>query len=132
MTISVKDISFWTQFSGLHNFKTVDFSVTIPAQNIGVSSYVEYTASTAMTRNEALNQMTIQYSGIETNKRILDGVVIVNKPVYNAADYQLLSVSWYASGTLYVKTIISNQTGGTVAIPQIIVNCSASLFLVPF
>lgn len=132
MTLDTNNIQFHSEIPGFGNYTSTTFSVSIPSQSIGVGAYVKYSAHAALNNSNAVSQVLVQYSGVETSWRLMTGSIFFNLPNNTSPSYQIESVTYYKSGNVYVDTYISNQSGSSVVIPAITVNCKASLFKAPF
>ena len=133
MAVNTNIILATSKFSGFGNYKSVSFSATIPSQGIAVSSYIgPYTASATLNNTNAVTEVQLQYSGLDSFWREVPGWVDILVPNAGAASYEVRSITYFKNGSVYVDTYIINQTGGTITIPAITVNCRASLFIAPF
>jgi hypothetical protein len=132
LNISKPNLIFTNLLPGLGNYNSATFSVDIPSQSIAVSSYVKYTASTTLNNVNSVCDVQVQYSGLETVTRLCNGLVIVNVPAGVSPNYQIQSFNYFVGTTLFVDTIIANQTGVAQTIPAITVNCRGFLFNAPF
>lgn len=120
-------------FSGFQNYTSVPFSTSIAGQNLGAGAFIgPIRATTPLNNTNAISQILIQYSGLDAFTRLLPGSIVVDYPNINSASYEIESFSYYSGGNLVVDTYISNQTGGTVVIPAITFNVTASLYVAPF
>lgn len=120
-------ISTTSTAQAFKKYTASSFSVSIPSQNIAVGGFVSYTATTAMDNAGSICQVQTYYDGLEAFWRVING-----SSVTNFTNYQVLTYYYFSGTTLSVNTLISNQTGGTITIPAITVNCRAFLFLAPF
>ena len=133
MAINTNIILATSGFSGFGNYKSVSFNVGIPSQGLGVNSYIgPYTASAALNNNNAVTEVQLQYSGLDSFWREVPGNISIIVPNAGAATYEVQSFTYFKNGSVYVDTYISNQSGSTVTIPAITVNCRAFLFIAPF
>lgn len=123
-------------FTHIHNtsiassFKRYDsktFSSSIASQTIPVNGYVTSIATTSLNNSNSISQVLTNYSGLESFYRVLNG-----SPTVNLTTYQIYSFYYFTSTTLTVYTLLSNQSGGSINIPAITINCRAFLFLAPF
>lgn len=119
-------------FSGFKNYTAKEFSVSVPAQALGAGDFVQYSASTTLDNTNAVSQVQIRYTGLETFWRIVPGSVGARFPTYSAADYEITTLVYFSGGTLSVYSFIVDQTGLGTSIPDITIDCKASLFLAPF
>jgi len=133
MAINTNIILATSGFSGFGNYKSVSFSVSIPSQGIATGNYVgPYTASATLNNSNAVTEVQLQYSGLDSFWREVPGYINILVPNAGAVTYEVQSFTYFKNGSVYVDTYISNQTGGTVTIPAITVNCRAFLFIAPF
>jgi len=132
MKVNLNKVIATSLFSGFTNYSTATFSTTIAGQNIGALSYVSASATTPLNNTNAVTQVQIQLSGLDSFWRLLPGNLTINYPNSSAPNYQVEVLSYFKSGTLHVDTYVINQTGGTITIPTITINCRAFLFLAPF
>jgi len=133
MAINTNIILATSGFSGFGNYKSVSFNVGIPSQGLGVNSYIgPYTASAALNNSNAVTEVQLQYSGLDSFWREVPGNISIIVPNAGAATYEVQSFTYFKNGSVYVDTYISNQSGSTVTIPAITVNCRAFLFIAPF
>lgn len=132
MKVDLNKVIATTLFSGFGNYGSVPFSAVIAGQNLGAGAVVSAGASTPLNNTNAISQVQVQYTGLDAFWRLLPGVVIADYPNASSPNYQIESFSYFTNGILHVDTYISNQTGGTVAIPAITISCRAFLFLAPF
>jgi len=133
MAINTNIILATSGFSGFGNYKSVSFSVGIPSQGLGVNSYIgPYTASAALNNSNAVTEVQLQYTGLDSFWREVPGYIAIIVPNAGAATYEVQSFTYFKNGSVYVDTYISNQSGSTVTIPAITVNCRAFLFIAPF
>jgi hypothetical protein len=129
---NVTKIRAASAFSGFKNSPTKLFSVSVPGQNLGAGAFVHYTASTTLDNANAISQVQVKYTNLETFWRVVPGMTIGRYPTYAVPNYEIGSLVYFTGGSVTVYTYIANQTGGVVAIPAISIDCSASLFLAPF
>ena len=133
MAINTNIILATSGFSGFGNYESVSFSVGIPSQGLGVNSYIgPYTASAALNNSNAVTEVQLQYTGLDSFWREVPGYISIIVPNAGAATYEVQSFTYFKNGSVYVDTYISNQSGSTVTIPAITVNCRAFLFIAPF
>lgn len=133
MTVNTNTIVSASEFSGFQNYGSATFSTSVAGQNIGVGAYLgPLRATTALNNANSVSQIQVQYSGIDSNYRLLPGYIQMIIPSAAAPNYEIQSYSYFNGGTLYVDSYISNQTGSTQTIPAITFNCRAFLFLAPF
>lgn len=115
--------------SGYKNYLASTFSVSVPAQVLGVGNYLIYTASTPLINTNSISQVQVNWGGLDTFYRILNGYIF---EYYGGGTYEVQSSYYFDATTLYVNTIIVNQSGAPVNIPGITINCRGFLFLAPF
>lgn len=133
MKVDTNIILASSKFNGFFNSSAVTFSASVASQNIAAGGYVgPIQASAAMNNANGIGQVQIQYSGVDSFWRLLPGIVVYDVPNANVPTYQIETYSYFSNGTLHVDSIISNQTGGTITIPAIIINCRAFIFNAPF
>ncbi len=122
-------------FSGINYTNTVDsfknytsktFVSSIPSQTISVGGYVVSSATTTLDNSNSISQVQVNYGGLESFYRAINGV-----PTVNLSTYQVSSFYYFNETTLTVYTIVANQSGSSVTIPTITINCRAFLFLSP-
>lgn len=133
MAVNTNIIIASSNFSGFMNSSAATFSASVSSQNISAGGYIgPIRASTPLNNTNAVSQVQIQYSGVDSFWRILPGNITYNVPNSSSPTYQIESFSYFSGGTLYVDSYVSNQTGGTITIPAIIFNCRGFVFLAPF
>lgn len=115
--------------SGFKNYLTSTFSVTIPTQTLAVGGYTIVTASTPLNNANSISQVQVNWGGLETIYRILNGYMF---DYFGGATYEVQSYYYFTGTNLVVETSVSNQSGGPVTIPTITINCRGFLFLAPF
>lgn len=122
-----------SEFSGFKNYSiSPQFSATITGQTLTVGTKVSATATTALNNTNSITQVQVNYAGLEAFWRVVPGRLAVDYPNWTSASYQLETQISFSGGTLSVQTYAINQTGGSVVIPTITINCKAFLFLAPF
>ena len=133
MAVNTNIILASSLFSGFMNDDIVPFSASVSSQNISAGGYIgPIRASVALTNTNSISQVQIRYSGVDSFTRLLPGNIVYNVPNSSSPTYQIESFSYFSGGTLYVDSYISNQTGGTITIPAITFDCSASINRAPF
>lgn len=120
---------FDSAYSGLANYKTVDFSVGFPAQNVSPTAVVSVTASVSLDNSEALSSVQLNYTGLETFWRLCSGVA---GGYFSGDTFFTQSLSYFIGQTLYVVTYVGSNTGGVVAVPAFTVTCRGFLYDPPF
>lgn len=115
--------------SGYKNYLASTFSATVPAQTLAAGTFATVTASTPLNNTNSISQVQVNWGGLETFYRILNGYIF-NR--YAGNTYEVQSFYYFNATTLFVQTIVSNQTGGNVNIPTITITCRGFLFLAPF
>ena len=131
MTVKLEGLQFASALAGLANYESVSFYFSIPSQNIPVGMAVQYDTTWPLNNTDAVSATQIHYSGIEDDWRYCSGCSILEVP-YTGTQYELQTHSHYTGGNLRIDTFVVNQTGGTVTIPDIIVNVRAFLYNAPF
>lgn len=116
-------------FDGFKNYQSTSFSVSVPTQNLGAGDFVQYSASSALNNTNSISQVQIQYSGLTSEYLVINGSLTTN---WSANNYQIETFYYFSGSTLYVYNVIVNQTGGTITIPNITINCRGFLFIAPF
>ena len=129
MSIIPSKLAAASAMDGFKNYNSSSFSVSVPTQNLGAGDFVQYTASTTLTNTNSIAQVQVQYSGLDTNTYVLYGGTTSN---WASSTYQIETFYYFAGGTLYVYSVIVNQTGSTITIPAITINCRGFLFIAPF
>lgn len=114
---------------GFKNYGNASFSTTISGGSLGAGAFVSATATTSLSNSNSITQVSTQYSGLESFWRTINGVFVGN---YGGGNYQVQTFYYFTSTTLSVVTVVVNQTGGTITIPTITINCRAFLFQTPF
>ena len=133
MAVNTNIILATSKFSGFGNYKNVSFSVTIPSHSIAVNTIDgPYTALDTLDNTNAVTEVQLQYSGLDLFWREVSGSVIKIVPDAGAPIYEIGSSTYFKNGSVYVDTYIINLIGSTITIPDITVNCKASLFIAPF
>lgn len=132
MKVNTNEIAAASIFAGFSNYSEKDFSTTIGGGNLSAGGFTSATATVNFSHGNSISEVKIQYSGLDTFWRLLPGSLIVDYPDATSPSYQIESFSYFSGNTLSVTTYISNQTGGTVSIPAITINCRAFLFIAPF
>lgn len=122
-------LSAASAMSGFKNYLSSACSVSVPAQNLPAGGFVAYVASTPLNNTNSVSQVQIQYTGLSTQWFVLYGSLTTS---WNNNAYQIETFYYFNSSTLFIYTIISNQTAGTVFVPAFTVNCNAFLFIAPF
>lgn len=132
--INTNNLIFISTLAGFGQYTpTVSFSASISAQSLGAGNFIgPIRAEVALNNENAISQVQIQYSGLDSFTRILPGNILVNYPNAGSASYQVQSYSYFSGGILFVDSYIINETGGSVSIPAITFNCTADLFAAPF
>lgn len=115
--------------SGYKNYLASTFTSTIPAQVLAPGGFVTSTASTPLNNANSISQVQVNWGGLETFYRILNGYIFER---YAGATYEVQSYYFFDATNLNVTTIVSNQTAGNVNIPTITITCRGFLFLAPF
>jgi len=122
-----------SQFSGFKNYATASFSVAYAGGNIAAGGYVgPLTASTPLNNTNAVSEVLVQYTGLETFYRLIPGNIVTDYPTAGAATYEIQSLAYFTGGILFVDSYIVNQTAGVVAIPPITFSCLGCLGVAPF
>jgi hypothetical protein len=115
------------------NTSSISFQAGIGTQNIASGGYIGPARAYAPLNNtNAVTQVQLQYSGIDSFWRLLPGNIEVNIPNANSPTYQIESFSYFSGGNIIVDTYISNQTGSTITIPNITIYCRGFVFNAPF
>jgi len=133
MSVNTNIIVAGSQFSGFKNYKSGTGSVTYAGGSIAAGSYTgPIRATIAMDNTNAVSEVQIRYTGIETFWRYVPGYIFHNYPTRTATDYQIQTFVYFIGATLYIDNYISNQTAGSVVVPAITFDVKASLYLQPF
>jgi|SRR6185312_1491667 len=114
---------------GFKNYLSSSFSVNVPTQNVNAGNFISFTASTALSNTNSISQVQIQYNGLSTDYYIMNGSVTT---VWSAGALQVQSYYSFTPTTLSVFTVLVNQSGGVLNVPNITINCRGFLFLAPF
>jgi hypothetical protein len=142
MQINLNNVQYTNLFDGFKNYDNKTGSNSIH-QLLGLSagtsvvvtagSYIGPVSITIPLNNSnAVSQVLVQYGGLESFYRLLPGIIIVDYPDAGSASYQIQSISYYSGGNLHIDNYVINETGGSVTVPDITFNCTASLFKAPF
>lgn len=120
-----------SKLSGLKNYNPLGapFSVVVTGQILAAGAFVSATASTPLNNSNAISQIQIQYSGVQTDWNVVYGSV---GNFFAASTYEIDSLYYFDSINLNVFSVVVNQTGGNVTIPTITINCRGFLYLAPF
>lgn len=129
--IDIRNLSALSTLSGLKNYNPLGapFSVTIAGQTLAAGTFVSATATAALNNSNAVSQVQVQYSGVQTDWNVVYGSI---NNYFASSAYEIESLYYFDSVNLNVFTVVINQTGGNVTIPTIIINCRAFLYLAPF
>lgn len=121
------------EFSGFKNYTTSIFSVSYAGGSILAGAFAGVLrASTPLNNGNAISEVQIQYSGIETFYQKIPGNVTNEYPNASATTYEIQSLTYFSGATLFVDSYIVNQTAGTITVPAITFNCRAFLYVAPF
>lgn len=127
-----------TLANGFKNYNSADFFVNYAGGSIAFNTYAgPIRATTPLNNTNAVAEVQVQYSGLETFWRSVPGVIITNYPNNATLTYQIQTFTYFSGGNLVVDTYIINQTGSAVApaavsIPALTIYCSAKLYNAPF
>lgn len=126
--MNVQNLVAISSLSGLKNYNKVGapFSVVIPGQTLTTGSFVSATASTPLNNANAISQLQIQYSGVQTDWNVVYGSI---NNYFASSTYEIESLYYFDSTNLNVFTVIANQSAGSVTIPSITVNCVGWLYV---
>lgn len=125
-------VSAGGSMSGFKNYTpTVTFSTTVTGQALAAGAFVSFTATTTLSNTNSVSQVQVQYTGLESFYRIIDGNTINDYPSFAAPNYEIGTMPYFSGSTLTVYGYIADQAGGST-FPTITFNCNASLFLAPF
>lgn len=117
---------------GFKNYSSVSFSASIASQNIAAGGYATASASTPLNNANAVSQVQVQFSGVNSFWQVLTGSIYQDVPDSASMTYEIEAISYFTGGNAKVDTYIINETAGTISIPAITINCRAFLFLAPF
>lgn len=120
-----------SKFSGLKNYNPLGspFSVVVVGQVLAARAFVSATATTPLNNSNAVSQVQVQYSGVQTDWNVVYGSI---NNYFSASTYEIESLYYFDSTNLNVFSVVVNQTGGNVTIPTITINCRGFLYLAPF
>lgn len=121
-----------SEFAGFKNYSESTFSVSYAGGNIVAGGYVKVTASTPLNNTNAVSEVQVQYSGLDSFTRLIPGSIAIDYPTVGTRQYQVNTLIYFTGGNLFVDNYIVNQTGGVVAVPAITFNCRAFLYVAPF
>jgi hypothetical protein len=121
-----------SQFAGFKNYRAVTFSAAYAGGTLLTGTYAQVTASTSLDNTNAVSEVQIQFSGLETFYRLAPGVIDVSYPTVGTAQYSIICNVYFIDTTLYIDSYIVNQTAGSVVVPAISFDCRAFLYIAPF
>lgn len=127
MTVNFQNISAASQFPGFKNYTIVSLTGSIPGQTLAAGHFAQTTISTPLNNTNAVSQVQLQYSGVNSNYFVIPGFQQYNP----SGTYQIESLVYYVSGNINILTLVSNQTAGSITIPTITLNAVAFLFVSP-
>jgi hypothetical protein len=124
------NLSAASAMNGFKNYLIAGFHVDIPTQVIAAGDFVSATATTPLNNTAStISQVQIQYSGVQSVYNVVYGSL---NNLFAASTYEVRSMYFFDTTNLNVFTVVVNQTGGNITIPDIRVNCVGFLFLAPF
>lgn len=138
MILDLSKIQFISELDSFKNYNVTPttFSFVIPSQNLAASGSgtpVTFgSGSTPLNNSNAVSRIKVQYSGVESTWRVVQGTITTEYPDWTTPTYQIVTIVFFTGGNLFVSTYVINETAGTITIPNITVNVSAALFLAPF
>jgi len=116
--------------SSFKNYKNPPaFSTSVASQTLPVGNFVLAQATINMDNTNAISQVQVQYSGLETFWHVITGTV---STLYSSSTYEIQTFYSFSGSLLTVNVVVANQSAGSVVIPAITINCKAFLFLAPF
>lgn len=143
--IDLDKVTFASMFAGLGNYDEVSLAIPVPAQTLDGTAipadiyFVE--DSVAITRSYAVSQVTLQFTGLDTNYyRIAGGKSFYydssDNRHYNplTAEYELRLWSYFEASSYKFALLVTpvDFTDSSIPIPAFTVNVSVRLFLPPF
>jgi len=133
--IDTNKMHYSGEFSGFGNDKPrTTFSASFAGASIVAGSYRgPIRATLALNNSDDISEVSVQFTGIDTPWRVVNGALFVNYPKTDSLviQYQIEVFCYYLGGLLYVDAYISNQIGSTVTVPAFTLNCAATAYLIP-
>lgn len=132
MTVNLSKLIYVSTCSGFKNYSNVSFSGSIAGQSLAAGHVASMSCHTPLNNTNAVSQVQVQFSGVETVWRPVYGGLAINYPNNTSPSYQIEVVTYFSGGNIYLDAYVSNQTGTSVTIPSITFNVRAFLFNAPF
>lgn len=130
MTIDISNTQFHSNLAGIRLKDKVSFQFLIPAQTIPAFQSVTYSGSYAMDKDSDIGHVIVKYSGKDTFWRLVKGTMYASYG--SPTTHQIISLTYYSGGRVYISTTVVDISGAGVTIPDITVMCRAFLYESPF
>lgn len=131
-TVNTNIIVSGSEFSGFKNYQAVTFSTAYGGGTLTVGTYAMVSATTPLNNSNAVSEVQVQFSGLETFYRLVPGSIAVDYPTSGTRTYEIEVIEYFLGGNLHMDFYIVNQTAGSVTVPAITFNCRAFLYVAPF
>lgn len=131
--INFKALQTTSLLDGFKNNGNISFSTTITGQTLTAGGFVTGTATGTLVNTNSVTEVQVQLSGSPISAWIVvSGRTQITFPNDTTDTYAVEMITYFSASTLTVKIFVINQTGGSVTIPTLNINCRAFLFNAPF
>lgn len=133
--INLSKIVASSKFAGLKNFTKGVHTYTTPASTIPAASKAEYYTSIPLINDNAISNVRMSISEApndDSELRPLIGGSLFNIPDYQSGPLQVLILSEYRGGSLWLTISLQNLSGSSLSIPAYYFRFHYRLFLAPF
>ena len=102
MTVNTNNAVLVSGLSGFGQYTpSVSFSASVISQHILTGAYIgPIRATTSLNNTNAVSEIQIQFSGLESFVRELPGIIIANYPNWASPNYQIECFSYFSGGIL--------------------------------
>lgn len=127
MTLKIGNLQFAGSLGGLANYDSVSFNFTVTSHTLAVGEVHEWRSNWVLDNTDAISTIQISYAELETVYRYCSGALVLN-----LGTYEIETLTYYKDDLLHIDTFTVNESGGSVTVPEFIVNVRAFLYNAPF
>lgn len=133
MTVDIANTIFFSSFSGLSNTNNADSTYSVASQTLsGNEIKLIGTHDIDIENENSITSIMVNFSGVETVWRPINGKLQVT--IYDGAstDYDLILLPFYTGSTLSITVLEADNTGSSNTIPAIDFVFRVNVYLAPF
>lgn len=130
--IDFEDIIFISSASGFKRSSGINVAFNVTSVNITAGTVVYFTLTTPMDNEDAISMCQVQFDGLDSFWRQVDGYTFAEYPSAASSNYEIGVVSYFTGSEHKLFVYIVNQTGVTQLVPAWILRLKLSVYDTPF